>query len=282
MNYQMKYHLEINKRIMIKRIKHIILILLSVISINAISQDFPEKANPPKIVNDYTNFLSKAENHALENKLVQFSYESSTQIAIAIVPSLDGYDPASYAFGLGEYWGVGQKGKNNGILILVKPKYQNSKGEVFIATGYGVEGAVPDAIAKRIVNNEIIPYFKQGMYYKGLDEATNRIIELTKGEYTADEYRKATSSSPASAIPGIIIFLIVIIFSFVGRARRARHYSVGHNVPFWIAMGMMASNRSHGGSFGNFSSGGGSFGGGGGFGGFGGGSFGGGGAGGSW
>jgi len=276
MNCQMKYHLEINKRIMIKKIKHIILILLSIISINVIAQDFPEKSNPPKIVNDYANFLSAQENSALENKLVQFNNQSSTQIAIVIVKSLDGYDPASYAFGLGEKWGIGQKGKNNGILILVKPKYQNSKGEVFIATGYGIEGAVPDAITKRIVNNEIIPYFKQGMYYKGLDEATNRIIELTKGEYTADAYRKATSSNPASAIPGIIIFLIVIIFSFVGRARRARHYSVGHNVPFWIAMGMMSSNRSHGGSFGNFSSGGGSFGG------FGGGSFGGGGAGGSW
>lgn len=153
---------------------------------------------------------------------------------------------------------------------------------MFIATGYGLEGAVPDAITKRIVNNEILPYFKQGMYFKGLDEATDRIIELTKGEYTADEYRKATSGSAGSAIPGIVIFIIVIAFSFMGRARRARHYSVGHNVPFWIAMGMMSSNRSHGGSFGNFSSGGGSFGGGGGFGGFGGGSFGGGGAGGSW
>ncbi len=265
------------------KIKHILLILLSVLSLNTIAQNFPEKSNPPRIVNDYANFLSAQENQALENKLVQFNNQSSTQIAIVVVKSLDGYDPASYAFGLGEKWGIGQKGKNNGILILVKPKYQNSKGEVYIATGYGVEGAVPDAITKRIVENEIIPYFKQGMYYKGLDAATNRIIELTKGEYTAEQYREATSRKRSgSAIPGGIIFLIIIIFSFVGRAKRARHYSLGHNVPFWLAMGMMSSNRSHGGSYGNFSSGGGSFGGGGGFGGFGGGSFGGGGAGGSW
>ncbi|MDA3953290.1 MAG: TPM domain-containing protein [Bacteroidales bacterium] len=263
------------------KIKHILLILLSVISINAIAQNFPEKSNPPRIVNDYTNFLSAQENSTLENKMVQFNNQSSTQIAIVIVKSLDGYDPASYAFGLGEKWGIGQKGKNNGILILVKPKYQNSKGEVYIATGYGLEGAVPDAITKRIVNNEILPYFKQGMYYKGLDEATNRIIELTRGEYTADEYQQATGKK-GSAIPGGIIFLIIIAISFIGRAKRARHYSVGHNVPFWIALGMLSSNRSHGGSYGNFSSGGGSFGGGGGFGGFGGGSFGGGGAGGSW
>jgi uncharacterized protein len=276
----MKFHLGKANKIMIKKLRNILLIILASISLNSFAQNFPDKPN--RIVNDYANFLTTQELNALENKLVNFSNQTSSQIAIAIVKSLDGYDPASYAFGLANKWEVGQKGKNNGILILVKPKYQNSKGEVFIATGYGVEGAVPDAITKRIVNNEILPYFKQGMYYKGLDAATNRIIELTRGEYTADEYRKATSSSPGSAIPGIIIFLIVIIFSFVGRARRARHYSVGHNVPFWIAMSMMASNRSHGGSFGNFSSGGGSFGGGGGFGGFGGGSFGGGGAGGSW
>jgi uncharacterized protein len=267
---------------MLRKIKYITLVLISFLSISSFAQNFPEKSNPPRIVNDYTNFLSKAESNALENKLVQFSYETSTQIAIAIVPSLDGYDKASYAFALGEKWGVGQKGENNGILILVKPKYQNSKGQVFIATGYGLEGAVPDAITKRIVENEILPYFRQGMNYKGLDEATNRIIELTHGEYSADAYAQRTKGNAGSAIPGAIIFLIIIAFSFIGRAKRARHYSVGHNVPFWIVMGMLSSNRSHGGSFGNFSSGGGSFGGGGGFGGFGGGSFGGGGAGGSW
>ncbi len=262
-----------------KKVRNILIVLLAFVSFSATAQNFPEE--PDRIVNDYTNLLSKAEIQSLENKLVNFIYQSSTQIAIAIVPSLDGYDKASYGIGLANKWKIGQKGKDNGILILVKPKYVNEKGEVFIATGYGLEGAVPDAITKRIVNNEILPYFKQGMYYKGLDEATNRIMELTRGEYSADQYREATKGSASSAIPGIVIFLIIITFSFIGRAKRARHYAVGHNVPFWIAMGMMSSNRSHGGSFGSFSSGGGSFGGGG-FGGFGGGSFGGGGAGGSW
>jgi uncharacterized protein len=267
-----------------KKIKNILIVLLAFASFSATAQNFPDKPN--RIVNDYANFLTIQEQNALESKLVSFSNQTSSQIAIAIVPDLEGYDKASYAYGLGEKWGVGQKGKNNGILILVKPKYQNSKGEVFIATGYGLEGAVPDAITKRIVENDILPYFKQNMYYKGLDEGTNRIMELTRGEYTADQYRESTKGSAGSAIPGIVIFLIVIIFSFIGRAKRARHYAVGHNVPFWIAMGMLSSNRSHDGSFGNFSSGGGSFGGfsggGGSFGGFGGGSFGGGGAGGSW
>lgn len=263
---------------------YLILTLLAIVSLQAYSQGFPEKSS--RIVNDYTNFLSVNERNALEQKLVNFSNQTSTQIAIAIVPSLHGYDAASYAFELGERWGVGQRGKNNGILILVKPKTSDSKGEVFIATGYGVEGAVPDAIAKRIVEKEILPNFRQGQYYKGLDQAANTIISLTKGEYTADEYREQTSGNVGSAIPVIIIFMLVIIFSIMGRVRRARHYAVGHNLPFWIALGMLSSSgRSHRGNFGSFSSGSGSFGGfsgGGGFGGFGGGSFGGGGAGGSW
>lgn len=277
----MIFHLMINNTIMQYMIKYISLVLISIVSFQSFAQDYPEPTG--NAVNDFTgNFLNRNEKNTLEVKLRQFEKETSSAIVIAIVESLDGYDKASYAFGLAEKWGVGQKGKNNGILILVKPKTSNSRGEVFIAPGYGLEGAVPDAIAKRIVEKEVVPNFKQGMYYTGLDIATDRIIELSRGEYTADEYRKATSGSAGSGIPVIIIFLIVIVFSFIGRARRARHYSVGHNVPFWIALGMMSSNRSHSGSFGNFSSGGGSFGGGGGFGGFGGGSFGGGGAGGSW
>lgn len=174
----MKYLTEKANSIMKKIFRNILLIVLASISLSSYAQNFPDK--PSRIVNDYANLLSPQEQNALENKLVGFSNQTSSQIAIAVVKSLEGYDKASYAYGLAEHWGVGQKGRNNGILILVKPKYQNEDGEVFIATGYGLEGAVPDAITKRIVNNEIIPYFKQEMYYKGLDEATNRIMELTK------------------------------------------------------------------------------------------------------
>ena len=268
--------------------KKILLILLAFMSLQVYSQEFSE--NPNRIVNDYANFLTKSEQNALEQKLVNFSNETSTQIAVAIVPDLHGYDPASYAYELGERWGVGQKGKNNGILLLVKPK-TDTKGQVFIATGYGVEGAVPDAIAKRIVEKEIIPEFKQGNFYRGLDKGTSVIVGLMQGKFTADEYRKSTQSN--APYPIGIVFLMIIIFSLFGRARRARHYAVGHNIPFWVALGMLSSSRGsmHRGSYNNFSSGTGSFGGfgggggfsgGGGFGGFGGGSFGGGGAGGSW
>jgi uncharacterized protein len=281
MNYQMIFPLKTKTMNTLKKtFKYfgIVILFISVLSVSA--QEFPEKPNPQRLVNDYANFLQPNEVNALENKLVQFNNETSTQIAIVIVKSLNGYDKASYSFQLAEKWGIGQKGKNNGILMLIKPKYRNEKGEFFIATGYGVEGAVPDAIAKRIVDKEIIPNFKNGNYYQGIDAAVNTMIELTIGEYTAEEY--AGSGNVGSIIGPFLFFFLIIIFSIIGRIKRARHYSVGHNVPLWTALWLASSaSRSSSSGWSSFSSGSGSFGGGG-FGGFGGGGFGGGGAGGSW
>jgi uncharacterized protein len=255
------------------------LLIVSLLAGSLYAADFPERPKPPRLVNDLTGFLAPDESSRLESKLEQFSRETSTQIAIAIVPDLHGYAPSDYAIRLAEKWGVGQKGKDNGILILVKPKTPQSKGEVFIATGYGVEGAVPDAIAKRIVEVEIIPEFKKGNYFAGLDKATTRIMELTRGEYTAEQYIQRTKKKDESGIFGLIIPLLLFFLFFVGgSSRRRRHATMGRNVPFWTLFFLGGAGRS-GGSFNDFSSGSGSFGG---FGGFGGGSFGGGGAGGSW
>jgi len=251
------------------------------------SGDFPARPVPPRAVNDYAGFLPSAEVAQLEQKLDVFTQKTSTAIVIAVVPDLHGYDPSDYAFRLGEQWGVGQKGKNNGILILVKPKTAGSKGEVFIATGYGAEGAVPDATARQIVDNEIIPRFKEGKYFEGLDAAVNTLIDLIKGEYTADDYARRTGAKEAGSVVVIILVIVfAILFSLIGKSRSARHYSIGKTgIPWWLWLTMMNSGRgSRGGNWGSFNSGSGMFGGGGGggFGGFGGGSFGGGGAGGSW
>lgn len=244
------------------------------------SDDFPDRPYPPRLVNDYTGFLTSDEQVRLEQKLVKFDQETSTQIAVVIVGDLSGYDRADYAVQLGRKWGIGQKGKNNGILILIKPKTQASKGDVFIAPGYGLEGVVPDAIAKKIVENEILPEFRNGNYFSGIDKAVNTLMDLTRGEYTADEYAQQTRTTDPGPLLYVIFIAFIVLFSIIGRARRARQYSVGHNLPFWMALMMLSGSRnSHRGSFGNFSSGSGGFGG---FGGFGGGSFGGGGAGGSW
>lgn len=256
-----------------------LLVLFSLVSVNG--QDFPKRPVPPRMVNDFTGFLSRNEQASLESKLEKFNNETSTQIAIVVIPSLNRYEKSDYAFRLAEQWGIGQKGKNNGILILVKPKTRSEKGEVFIATGYGLEAVVPDAIAKRIVEVEILPNFRTGNYFKGLDDATNTLISLTRGEFTADDYARAHKKSQGPRIGGLLFFLFFLFFGFFARYSRARTYAAGHNVPFWTALFLASTmNRSHSGHFNNFSSGSGGFGGG--FGGFGGGSFGGGGAGGSW
>jgi uncharacterized protein len=245
------------------------------------AQDIPEPPSPPRLVNDLAGVLSSEEVQTLEDKLVAFNDSASTQIAVVIVPSLNGYEKMDFTYRLAEKWGVGQKGKSNGLVIMVKPKTSLEKGEAFIAPGYGLEAVIPDAICKRIVDNEMIPYFQQGNYYGGIDAATNTIISLAKGEYTADQYAKGKKSSPYALLIPVIIMAVVFLLI---RSGRARSHSIGKNIPFWTAFWLLGSmgSGSHSGSWSNFSSGSGGFGGGGGFGGFGGGSFGGGGAGGSW
>ncbi len=119
--------------------------LLLIFSFKVNAQEFPERPVPPRLVNDLTGMLSGQEVDALERKLVAFDDSTSTQIAIVIVSDLSGYDKADYAQRLAERWGIGQKGLDNGVLILVKPKTSGSaRGEVFIAQGYGLEGIMPD------------------------------------------------------------------------------------------------------------------------------------------
>lgn len=266
-------------------------LMIAVISIQASAQELPKPSN--RLVNDYADILAPQQEQALERKLVQYGKKTTTSIYVISTDDLAGYDISSYAFRVAEDWGIGQADKDNGVLLVIRPKRSNQRGRAFIATGYGLEGVIPDAIGKRIVEAEMIPQFKQNNYYKGIDAATSTIMGLASKEFTPKEYKEATQSAPAPYPIGIVFFLIIAFFIF-GRVRRARHYSAGHNIPFWLALTMLSSTgRSHhSGMFNNFSSGsgsfgggfggGGSFGGGGGFGGLGGGSFGGGGAGGSW
>jgi uncharacterized protein len=268
--------------------KLLVIVFIAIVPVfNLLAIWIPEKPSPPRLVNDLAQMLSDNEVNSLEQKLVDFANSTSTQIVVVTVPSLNGEDKAMVATEIGHKWGVGQLDKDNGIVILIKPKTTDSKGEVDIAVGYGLEGVIPDAIAKRIVENEIIPEFKQNNYYTGLDKAINVIMQLSLGEYTAREYDKRTKSD---ALPGGIFFIIILLFFFlniIGGVRSAGKRSIGRNIPFWILLSMLGSgsssrSRQSGSNWGNFSSGSGNFGGGGGFGGFGGGGFGGGGAGGSW
>lgn len=237
------------------------------------ADDFPAKSSV--LVNDYTGTLTDDERIQLERKLVMFNDSTSTQVAIVMMRSVGNYDIADYAVQLYNNWGIGQQNKNNGVLILVA----KDDRKVWITTGYGIEGVLPDVLCKRIIDQDITPNFKNGDFFGGLNTATNSIMSLVKGEYTADQYMKRKSKPVL--FPFLLVFFIILIV-IISKFRSARHYASTNNLGFWAAWALLnaASNRSHG-SWGNFSSGGGGFGGGG-FGGFGGGMSGGGGAGGSW
>ena len=270
---------------MIKRSLNLLalLVLFCTISVNrAFSQNIPDRPNPPRLVNDFAGMLKPEEVNILEQKLVAFDDSTSTQIVILTVPTLDGYDKADYGQRVAQKWGVGQKGRNNGVLILIKPKTADSRGEVQISTGYGLEGAIPDLLSGEIVDREILPSFRNGNYYEGLDKATNTMMSLARKEFSASDYHNKAKKSSGKNIPfGLVIFIVFIIIAMVSRGSGGsnnKHIGTG-GLPFWMLMGMMNSGRGSSGSWGGFSGG---SNGGGGFGGFGGGSFGGGGAGGSW
>ncbi len=253
------------------------LLFALLLPLSALAQEdcLPKSSN--RLVNDFTGTISGKQNKALEEELRQFNRETSNQMVVIITNELCNYEPMEYATNIGHSWGVGQKEFDNGIVLLVSPKNRKT----FIAVGYGLEGAIPDAIAKRIVNQELLPNFRNDDYYGGITAATGVLMQLAKGEISAENYgQQGKKEFPGAAL--ILIVVLILIFFVVGPMLSARKYANTNDVAFWTAMMLIMSSRnSHGGSFGNFSSGSGSFGGGG-FGGFGGGGFGGGGAGGSW
>jgi uncharacterized protein len=273
------------KRIFFKSVAASI-ILIAVFAIRIAAQDFPEKPFPPRLVNDFAAMLTSQEVYALEEKLVAYNDSTSTQIAIITVSDLHGYEKADYAQQLAEKWGIGQKGLDNGVIILIKPKTADSDGQVQIDQGYGLEGAIPDLTCKQIVEYDILPEFRTGNYYEGLDKATSTLMSLASGEFPADQYGKSKGSDFSNTAPIIFIIIFVIIVLFMRGSGGSNQKNIGHKrLPLWLLLSMMNSGgNKHNGSWGGFSGGGGfgGGGGGGGFGGFGGGSFGGGGAGGSW
>ncbi|UOE50558.1 TPM domain-containing protein [Mucilaginibacter sp. SMC90] len=249
--------------------------------IAAKAQDFPERSNT--LVNDYTNTLSQADKQQLETKLVAFNDSTSTQIAVVILKSVGNYDINDYGVQLLRKWGIGQKEKNNGVLLLVAI----GDRKMSIQTGYGAEGALPDIVTQDIIQNDLKPHFKQGDYYGGLDAGTNSIIKAMKGEYKATKKPKQSNSGPAGFI-FIVIVVVILILVFRNRGGGGGGRQIigrrGGASPFWwfLAGNMLGGGgRSSGSDWGGFSGGGGSSGGGG-FGGFGGGSGGGGGSSGSW
>lgn len=254
-----------------------ILTLLLGVSWSVMAQDFPEKPNPPRLVNDAVGMLNRAEREALEQKLRGYADSTSTQITVVILKSTQPYEISDYAFGLGRKWGIGQKDKDNGILLL----WATDDRKVYIATGYGMEGVLPDGICKRIVNTKIIPSFKQQAWLQGLDDATTEIFRRATGEYKNENQGANEDDFPP--IVGLLILVLVVAFIFYilsrgGGGNRGGGYRRSYDPFPYITMSSWGSSSGSWGSSGGGSGGGGGFD----FGGFGGGDFGGGGAGGDY
>ena len=232
---------------------------------------------PSGMVNDYANLLDQNAEGILEQKLRSYRDTTSNVISIAILNSLEGNSREEAATYLFNTWRMWEGDRYNGVLILIAVQER----ELQIEVGYGLEGAIPDVMANRIVQDILIPALQQGRIYEGLDRATGALMQLASGEFEATP----SNSRNQDGIPVDIILLVLFILFFIitkggGRGRGDGRTLSAVDVLLWSSL---FNQPRRGGFGGGFSSGGGF--GGGGFGGFsGGGGFGsgGGGAGGSW
>ena len=229
-------------------------------------------------VYDYIGLLSPDQKQGLEQKLIRYSDSTSTQIVIAIIASTDGENINYLGANWGHQWGIGQAGKDNGILILLA---RNDR-RIAINTGYGIEAQLTDALSRRVIETVIIPEFKKDDYFAGLNKGADAIFAILKGEFKEDRNLNEGPDFPLSSLLPFIIFIVILIIlsssNRKGGGKNGGRRSGGLDIWDMIILSNMGRSGSSKGGFG-----GGSFGGGGGFGGgFGGGGFGGGGASGGW
>ena len=247
------------------------------------AQDIPAQSFPALTghVVDAANVLPADEKARLEGKLAALETQSRRQLVVATVPDLQGNDIADYGYQLGRHWGLGDKTRNDGAILLIAPKERQMRIEV----GYGLEGTLTDGLSALIIQQQIVPKFKAGDLPGGIEAGTDALIhQLT---LPPDQARQiAAAANPPAADAGgvsfssVIWLLFVVLFFIVPLLRRlmggGRRYGGGGlgNIMLWSALGGIGGSGRGGSS-------GGGWGGGGGFSG-GGGSFGGGGASGSW
>ena len=191
--------------------KKFLLTLFAIVLSSTIFADIPAPTN--KFVNDFASVMTTEQAIELECALRLYNDSTSTQLCVVTVESLDDLTPAEYAQQLGEKWGVGQVGKDNGVIILVKKKTEESGGDVFIATGYGVEGLLPDAICKRIIERTMIPKLKEGDYHGAIVDAISEIQKYLSVEFIADEINSENLSWWKIVLIIIILIMFIVLFT---------------------------------------------------------------------
>lgn len=251
----------------------IFLVFLTSVSLYVYAQDTERNPAQSKVrayVTDEASVLSSSEISSLETKLANFEKETSNQVVVYIVQSLNGESLEETSYEIAQKNGIGQKGKDNGVLLFIAISDRKLRIEV----GYGLEGALTDALSNQIIRKEITPYFKQGKYYEGINAGVDAIILATKGEYTQDKNTTKDNKNIGIGFCGLPILVIVIFFFFgisiiISIIRRifgwtgisSGKHSNWWNSGSWGSGSGWSSGSSS--SFGGFSGGGGSFGGGG-------------------
>jgi len=262
-----------------KTLRHLLAIVVMCLVATAAQAQVPARPDPPRLVNDLAGILGDCQ--WLEDSLEKIAVETSNQICVVTMDDLGGYDKAMMAYSIGEQWGVGKKGNNNGVVILIKPKTADSKGEAFIAPGYGLEGAITDATSTRIVNQEMIPHFKENDYLGGVWAGAQIVRDLAIGEYNEEDYAQQGDDGDALFALLMFIFIFALFMYIAHKSNQGNHGNRNNgDTGTWGGPIIFTSGSDWGRGGSSWSGGGGSFGGG--WGGFGGGSFGGGGGGGSW
>ena len=244
--------------------------LLIVSSFNSlVAQDYlPPKPQLQTSVYDYAHLMDGLQAKQLEQKLIKYSDSTSTQIVVITVKSLQGKEVSMYATELAHKWGIGQAGKDNGILVLVS----KDDRRMTIRTGYGVEHKLTDALSRRIIETILKPHFRNGDYYVGLDMGTTRIFQIMNGEYQGEpeSYTGGGEGFPLQLMI-MIFFIIMMMLSRRNRGKGGKNggrKSGGFSILDAIILSNMGRGTMSGGGFGGGSSGGfggGGFGGGGGF-----------------
>ena len=236
----------------------------------------PEKPSFQTSVYDYAKVLSANEKAQLEEKLIKYSDSTTTQIVVITIESLKGEDIGILTPKWGQTWGIGGTEKDdNGVLILLA----KAERKIWISPGYGLEDRLTAGIGGEITRNIIIPEFKAGSYYKGLDKGTDALIDVFKGKYKG-ERKKQTKGKDFPILPFIVIIVFIVILisrNKGGGGGNSGNNNGGHHGPSLLDVIILSSLGRGGGGSGFGGSSGGGFGGG-----FGGGGFSGGGSGGSW
>lgn len=257
-----------------------ILFIYSVVFLNSSillgQYTIPEKPTLQTSVYDYANVLGAREKTQLEEKLIRYSDSTSTQIVVITIESLKGEDIGIFTPKWGHTWGIGGSEKNdNGVIILLAKKEK----KIWISAGYGLEDRLTAGIGGEITRNIIIPEFKAGSYFNGLNKGTDAIFDVFKGKYKGE--RKQTKKG--KNIPILPILIIVFILIYIALKNKNNSGNNGNsNGGIGLMDVILLSSLGRSGGFGGGGGFGGSSGGGGFGGGFGGGGFSGGGSGGSW